>query len=180
MSQFKPKYFATSLDSFAKQVVPPSMYNRWREKSLDKMDQRILEFMDEFRHDCGAPLICNDWPWGGYYTQRGVRDVNQYGSYEKMAKSRSDHLQGRAVDLVSPKLTGHQLRLKFIERKDYYFSKYGINFIEVGPVKDSATGKWKPMSWLHVGINLDLGQGVQYWSPKLGFVTEDVVVVDEL
>lgn len=168
MAVFIPKYFATSLDSFAKQVVPPSMYNRWGEKALDKMDQRILEFIEEFRYDCGVPLTANDWSWNGRYTQRGVRDVLQYGTYEKMEASRSDHLQGKAIDLVSKKMTPHQMRLKFIEKKDYYFEKYGINFIEVG------------INWFHAGINLDLGQGVQYWSPSLGFVTEKVVLDDKL
>ena len=118
MAVFKPKYFATSLDSFAKQVVPPSMYERWGAQALDKMDQRILEFIDDFRHHVGVPLTANDCSWGGRFTQRGVRDVVQYGTYDKMAKSRSDHLVGRAIDLVSSKMTGHELRLKFIEREE--------------------------------------------------------------
>lgn len=175
MEVFKPKYFADSLDSFAKQVVPPSMYNRWGVQALDKMDQRILMFIDEFRKDCGVPLTCNDWAWGGSFSQRGVRDVNQYGTYEKMAASRSDHICGRGSDLVSSKLTGHQLRLKFMEREDYYFEKYGINFLEVGELADGSA-----MSWIHVSININLGQGVQYWSPKRGFVTKEEVIRDKL
>lgn len=175
MSVFKPKYFATSLDSFAKQVVPPSMYNRWGVQALDKMDQRILEFIDEFRYDCAVPLTCNDYSWGGRFSQRGVRDVGQYGTYHKMEASRSDHLVGRAADLVSSKMTGHELRLKFIEKEQYYFEKYGVNFIECGKLKDGSD-----QSWFHVSINIDLGQGVQYWSPKFGFVDKDRVIKEKL
>ena len=175
MAIFKPKYFADNLESFARQVVPPSMWNRWGVKALDKMDQRILEFIDEFRYDCGVPLTCNDWSWEGNFSQRGVRDVKQYGTYERMEASRSDHLVGRATDLVSSKLTGHELRLKFIEKEQYYFEKYGINFIEVGTV-----GKGVSMTWYHASINIDLGQGVEYWSPVLGFVSKERVIEEGL
>ena len=175
MAQFKPKHFAKSLDSFAKQVVPPSMYERWGVKALDKIDQRILEFIEEFRYDCGVPLTCNDWSWKGLYSQRGVRDVNQYGNYKAMSESRSDHIMGRAVDLVSSHMTGHQLRLKFIEKEQYYFEKYGVNFIECGTLGDGSD-----MTWFHVSINIDLGQGVQYWSPKFGFVTKEKVIKEKL
>lgn len=171
MSEFKPRYFAKDLESFTKQVVPPAYWEQWGVRALDKVDQRILEFIEEFRYDCGVPLTCNDWSWGGSFTQRCVRDVNQYGTYEAMAKSRSDHITGRAVDLVSSRLTGHELRLKFIEKKDYYFKKYGINFIEVGELNNGSS-----MSWFHGSINIDQGQGIQYWSPKRGFVTEQEVI----
>ncbi|MCP3681981.1 MAG: hypothetical protein GY861_04750 [bacterium] len=172
---FKPKYFAKTLESFTKQVVPPSMWERWGVQALDKMDQRILEFIDEFRKDCGVPLTANDWSWGGRFTQRGVRDVNQYGTYEKMEASRSDHITGRAIDLVSSKLSGNELRLVFIKHKDKYFEKYGINFIEVGQLSNGSA-----MSWFHAGININQGQGVQYWSPKHGFVSEEFVIENKL
>lgn len=175
MAVFKPKHFAKDLDSFAKQVVPPSMYNRWGVKALDKMDQRILEFIEEFRYDCGVPLTANDWSWQGRFSQRGVRDVGQYGTYHKMEASRSDHLCGRAIDLVSSKMTGHELRLKFIEREEYYFEKYGINFIECGKLKGGAE-----MTWFHGSVNIDLGQGIQYWSPEYGFVSKERVIEELL
>lgn len=171
MGVFQPKYFAKTLESFVKQVVPPSFWERWGIQAIDKMDQRICEFIEEFRKDCGVPLTANDWSWGGKFTQRGVRDVNQYGTYEKMAKSRSDHITGRAIDLVSNILTGHELRKIFIEKEEYYFKKYGINFIEVGTVRNGSK-----MVWFHASINVDLGQGVQYWSPDLGFVTKEEVL----
>ena len=175
MAVFKPKYFATTLDSFAKQVVPPSMYDRWGVQALDKMDQRILEFIDDFRHHVGVPLMCNDWSWGGNFSQSGVRDVKFYGSYEKMEKSRSDHICGKACDVRSSKMTGHELRLKFIEREEYYFDNYGINFIECGKL-----GNGSDQSWFHGSINIDLGQGVQYWSPKYGFVNRKRVIEEKL
>lgn len=178
MSYFIPKYFAKDLQSFVKQVVPPSMWNAWGVKAIDKIDQRICEFIEDFRKDVGVPLVANDWSWGGKFSQRGVRDVNHYGSYEKMANSRSDHISGRAIDLVSTKLSAYELRKKFIEKEDYYFKKYGINFIEVGEIKSGKSTK--PMTWFHAGINIDQGQGVQYWSPVRGFVTKEEVLRDML
>ncbi|AUR89203.1 hypothetical protein NVP1121O_175 [Vibrio phage 1.121.O._10N.286.46.C4] len=176
MSIFKPKFFAKTLESFVKQVVPPSMWETFGVKALDKMDQRICEFIEEFREYVDVPLTANDWSWGGRFTQRGVRDVTQYGTYEEMAKSRSDHLTGRAIDLISSKLTGHELRAKFIEKEQYWFEKYGINFIECGELNKDG----RVMTWFHCSINIDQGQGVQYWSPVRGFVTKGEVLEDKL
>ncbi len=178
MSIFEPRFFAKTLESFVKQVVPPSMWELFGVQALDKMDQRICEFIEEFREYVEVPLTANDWSWGGRFSQRGVRDVKQYGTYEKMAKSRSDHITGRAIDLVSSKLTGHELRAKFIEKEQYWFEKYGINFIEVGSVKSG--GVAVEMTWFHASINIDQGQGVQYWSPVYGFVTKERVLEDKL
>lgn len=175
MSVFKPKFFAKTLESFVKQVVPPSMWELFGVQALDKMDQRICEFIEEFREYVDVPLTANDWSWGGRFSQRGVRDYKQYGTHEKMAKSRSDHITGRAIDLVSSSLTAHELRVKFIEKEQYWFEKYGINFIEVGTLNGG-----DPMTWFHAGINIDQGQGIQYWSPALGFVTKQQVLEDKL
>lgn len=171
MSKFEPKYFATSLGQFAKEVLPPSIYNKWGVQGLRKMNQRILEFLDEFRHDCGVPLTVNSWSWGGTRSQSGVRDVNFYGSYSNMAESLSDHITGNALDMISTKLTAHEIRAKFIEREQYYYEKYGINFVEVSPLSDDSG-----MSWAHFGIRVDFYGVVKYWSPKLGYVTKEKVL----
>jgi hypothetical protein len=193
MAIFKPKYFAKDLDSFAKEVLPSSVYNKHGVKGLRKMDQDLLEFLDEFRYDCCVSLTVNT-PWNGAFDQSGYRTAEHYGasmkyfmgsdkeareelrSYQDYVKSLSDHLTGRALDIKSGKLTGNGLRLKFIEREQYYFERYGINFIEVGPLNS----KGNSMSWFHVGKRLDLGQGIQYWSPVLGFVSKERVLEEGL
>ena len=75
-------------------------------------------------------------------------------------------------------LTGHELRKLFIEKEDYYYKKYGINFIEVGEVDKG--GKWVPMTWFHVGIRIDTVGYPVYWSPRYGVVSKEKVLEDSL
>lgn len=198
MTVFNPKHFSKTLAGFAREVLPPEEFKRWGEQGLHIMDQSLLEFIDEFRFDVGSALIVNT-PWNGAFTQSGYRSGDFYGetyrnrevkqltteqmvtvinTYRKMEQSRSDHRFGRALDVKSNTLTGHELRKKFIEREQYYFETYGINFVEVGTVRSG--GKEVPMSWAHFGKRVDLGQGVQYWSPIAGFVTKEDVLVKGL
>ena len=174
MAKFIPKHFSKTLDGFAKEVLPPTIYNKYGAKGLRKMDQRILEFLDEFRYDTDVPLTVNT-PWNGNFTQSGLRDSGHYGSYEKLFMNLSDHPMGRAID-VKCKHGGKWLRKKFIEKEEYYYEKYGVNFVEVGPVSDSNDMN----GWAHFSIRLDLDGKVLYWSPVLGFVSKDKVIEDNL
>lgn len=174
MAKFTPKHFSKTLDGFAKEVLPPSIYNKYGIKGLRKMDQRILEFLDEFRYDVGVPLTVNT-PWNGTFTQSGLRDLEHYGSYEKLFMNLSDHPMGRAID-VKCKHGGKWLRKKFIQKEAYYYEKYGVNFVEVGPVSDGNDMD----GWAHFGIRLDLDGKVLYWSPVLGFVSKAKVLEDNL
>lgn len=174
MAKFEPKYFSTTLEGFAKEVLTPSIYKKYGSKGLRKMDQRILEFLDEFRHDTGVPLTVNT-PWNGSFTQSGLRDVGHYGSYEKLFLNLSDHPMGRAID-AKCKHGGKWLRKKFIEREEYYYEKYGVNFVEVGPISDTNAMD----GWAHFSIRLDLDGKPLYWSPVLGFVTKERVLEENL
>ena len=174
MAKFTPKHFSKTLDGFAKEVLPPTIYKKYGAKGLRKMDQRILEFLDEFRYDVGVPLTVNT-PWDGNFTQSGLRDSGHYGSYEKLFMNLSDHPMGRAID-VKCKHGGKWLRKKFIEKEEYYYEKYGVNFVEVGPVSDSNDMN----GWAHFSIRLDLDGKVLYWSPVLGFVNKEKVIEDNL
>ncbi len=198
MAKFEPKYFSKTLDGFAKEVLPPEVYKKWGAKGLRKMDQSILEFIDAYRYDVNVPLTINT-PWNGVFTQSGMRTADHYGetfrdveegdlylhqlmevveTYRRMESSLSDHITGRAADIKSSKLTGHELRKEFIANEQDYYEKYGINFIEVGPIKRGS--EWVDMTWAHFGKRLDIGQGVEYWSPKHGFVTKEFVLENKL
>lgn len=175
MGKFIPKHFATTLEQFAREVTPKEVYNMHGWKALRKMDQRILEFLDEFRFDVDVPLTINTWFWGGTFNQSGMRTVGFYKSQEDMDKSLSDHITGRALDIKSSHLSGHELRMKFIEKEDYYYNKYGINFIETAPLSNGSS-----MEWFHVGIRVDIDGEVLYWSPKLGFIDKQKVIDKKL
>lgn len=178
MAKFNPKYFAKTLKSFAKEVLPPKVFKKHGIQGLRMMDQRILEFLDEFRLDCGIPLTVNT-PWDGVFTQSGQRDDSFYGdSYEGLFWSLSDHTRGAAIDIKCSK-GGSWLRKKFIEREQYYYEKYGINFVECSPLKCSKNGT-KSMSWAHFSIRVDFFGEVKYWSPVKGYVTKQEVLEGNL
>lgn len=169
-----PKYFAKSLDALAKEVLSPKVYAKDGVQGLRRFDQRILMFLDEFRKDCDVPLTVNT-PWNGSFTQSGLRDDGFYNnSFEEHFWSLSDHTRGAALD-IKCKNGGAWLRKKFIEREQYYYETYGVNFIECGPLKDGSE-----MSWFHVGARFDFFGEVKYWSPKDGYVTKDKVVENNL
>ena len=173
MAKFIPKYFSSTLDGLAKEVLPPSVYEKDGVRGLRRMDQRILMFLDEFRKDCNVPLTVNT-PWNGNFTQSGLRDDEMYGSFEKHFWSLSDHTFGRALD-IKCKNGGAWLRKKFIERENYYYETYGVCFVECGPLDNGAA-----MSWAHFGIRFDFYGEVKYWSPQLGYVTKEKVLKDNL
>ena len=175
MAKFTPKHFSKTLDGFAKEVLPPSIYNKYGIKGLRKMDQRILEFLDEFRYDVGVPLTVNT-PWNGTFTQSGLRDLEHYGSYEKLFMNLSDHPMGRAID-VKCKHGGKWLRKKFIEKgSNITMRSMVLTLSRLVPVSDSNDMD----GWAHFGIRLDLDGKVLYWSPVLGFVSKDKVLEDNL
>ena len=176
MSKFEPKYFSKTVEGFAKEVLPPDVIiKHGAVRALRMMDQRILEFLDEFRYDCGVPLTVNT-PWNEVFTQSGMRDEKHYGgSFEKHFWSLSDHTFGRAID-VKCEHGGHWLRKKFIEREQHYYEKYDINFIECAPLGSQGKG----MTWAHFSIRIDLKGNPEYWSPVKGFLTKEEVLVREL
>tara|TARA_Y100000588_G_scaffold31471_1_gene30805 strand:- start:20279 stop:20812 length:534 start_codon:yes stop_codon:yes gene_type:complete len=169
---WKPEYFAKNLESLAKELLPPKVYKAKGLQGLRMLDMNVIMFLDEFRHDCGVPLTVNT-PWNGTFTQSCLRDESMYGSFEKHFWSLSDHTRGAAID-IKCKHGGVWLRKKFIEREEYYYEKYGINFVEVGPVDKN--GSWVEMSWAHFSRRWDFFGEVKYWSPKNGYVTKQDVI----
>lgn len=172
MAKFEPKYFSKTLEGFAKEVLPPKVFKQHGIQGLRLMDQRVLEFLDEFRYETGIPLIVNT-PWDGAFTQSGLRDLDFYGNVDKYFKSLSDHKRGAALD-IKCKNGAHWLRKKFIEKEEYYYNKYGINFVETSPLKGG-----KSMTWAHFGIRVDFYGKVVYWSPELGYISKEVVLENQ-
>lgn len=174
--QFKPQHFATTLQGFAHEVLPPDVYKARGVKGLQLMDIRLLYFVDDYRGSFGKSIVVNSYSWGGGYSQSGLRDVGHYGTHAAMAKSYSIHKYGGAIDFRSNHATGHELRKHFIENKEKFPQ---ISFVEVGPVKKS--GEWVDMTWGHFSTQTRTDWvGVRYWSPKYGFVTEEFVLENKL
>ena len=156
---FKPQHFATSLDSLAKQVLPPEVYKKYGVTGLQFIDDRLLTFIDKLRKNLGVPLVVNN---GSTYTQSGLRDEDFYGTPEKLCKSFSQHRFGRGVDFRSSKMSSQEIRRHIIENKHLYPE---VSFIEVG------------ISWVHIDVRTRMtNEWCRFWSPSEGFVTEQEVL----
>ena len=163
---FQPKYFAKSLDSMAKQVLPPSIYKVRGVKGLELMDVNVLRFIDRLRKNLGVPLTVNNWSVGGGYSQSGLRDVGHYGSYAAMERSFSTHKYGKALDFRSNHMFPHEIRKHIIENQHLYPM---VSFMEVG------------ITWVHVDCRTRLSDTwCRFWHPKLGFITRQEVLAQKL
>ena len=102
------KYFAIQ------ELVCAHTFQRFGEGAWRFLDTRLLECLLVVRRDIlKVGLVCNDYNFGGSNTQRGLRcnicplvksKTNTSKCYQ------SAHLHGKAVDLVSAKMTAGQMR----------------------------------------------------------------------
>lgn len=166
---WEPKYFATSLDSLARQVLPPSVYAVRGVNGLRMMNLALLKDLDTLRKNLGKPITVN----GGGRTQSGLRDLGHYGTYENFFKSWSMHKYGNALDFIVSGMEAWEVRRHIIENKHLYPS---ITMLEVGLLSNG-----KSMSWVHISSQmLTSDTGMLFWSPKYGYVTEERVLTEKL
>jgi hypothetical protein len=76
------------------EFVPPAMYKKWGDKSVQFIDMRIVYFAQALRDNLGMPIVINNWHTGGQYKESGLRAFNT-----PTGASMSQHKFGRAVDL---------------------------------------------------------------------------------
>lgn len=87
---YTPKHFAPH------EFVPPKIFHKRGDKSLQLMDDRILITADALRDRYGR-IVINNWYWGGDRQWSGLRTSDSpYGS------ELSQHRFGRALDMIMP------------------------------------------------------------------------------
>ena len=164
-----PKYFAKSLDSLARQVLAPSIYAVRGVKGLRMMDIRLLIDLDNLRLNLGLPVIVNN----AMREQSGLRDLGFYKTASKYFASWSMHKYGKAIDFKVIGMPAWEVRKHIIENKEKYPS---LTFLEVGPLAGG-----EDMTWTHISSQTLLdGDDMLFWSPMLGYVTEEQVLADKL
>ena len=127
------------------ELVCREVYNKWGERAWQFLDTNLLEVLLVLRRDIlQVPLVCNDWKFGGKNTQRGLRCNTCQLVKSKTAPYLSMHIFGKAVDLVSAKMTAEKMR-KLIQEKSV---KLPCNVRIEGGV-----------NWLHIDV-MDMGTKV--------------------
>lgn len=127
-----------------RELVPREVYNARGEKAWQLLDYRAIKTLEWLRENLGSCTV-NDWPWGGTFSQSGLRTAEFYlqQSYTmateanaKIAKSFSQHKYGRAFDCKFKNHTAEEARQWIKENWESSGFDWGIT-LEEG------------VSWLH-------------------------------
>lgn len=96
---YVPEYFE------AHEFVDRATYEKYGERSLMFMDQRIVWAVDQIREALDTGIIINDWKWGGNYEWSGLRTKESpwYNPY-------SQHSFGRALDIKVKDMDAEEVR----------------------------------------------------------------------
>lgn len=101
-----------------KELVPEHIYDTWGENSWWFLDYRACKTLEWVREHLGSCVV-NDWPWGGSYSQSGLRTFEFYMqnnlrpiyiAKEKIAMSNSQHKYGRGFDCKLANCTAEEAR----------------------------------------------------------------------
>ena len=87
------------------EFVDRETYERWGEKSIWFIDNRIVTLMNKLREEFGVPITINNWYWGGDREWSGLRTPRSpyYSTY-------SQHSFGRAIDFLVKGKTADEVR----------------------------------------------------------------------
>lgn len=124
------------------ELVCPHTYKRFGDRSWSFLDERLLHALLILRRDLlKVPLTINTYHLqGGAVTQRGLRcNVCQIVKDKsvKDAVYLSSHIFGKAVDIVSNKMTAHEMREIIKANLDKFPFPIRIE---------------KDVSWLHIDV----------------------------
>ena len=127
-----------------RELVCPHTYERWKERSWNFLDTDLLAVLLWLRRDTlKVPLTLNDYKNGGSVTQRGLRCNLCPLVKGKTRVYLSQHCMGKALDIVSAKMTAAEMR-RLIK----------VNSASLPcPVRIE-----KDVTWLHVDV-MDSGNG---------------------
>ncbi len=137
------------------EFIDEPTFKRWGDNSWNFLDDRLLETILILRRDIlKVPLVCNDWAFGGKNQQRGLRtNVSELVKKKTNANTLylSQHIFGKAVDLVSAKMSAEKMRE--LIRANQSKLPYKIR-MESG------------VSWLHIDVMCMLNQKTKIYEFK--------------
>jgi hypothetical protein len=142
---YKCKYFGP------KELVPPEIAQQYigREDEIYGLfDENLLKTIDLVREWSKVGLTINNWSWGGARRNSGLRSQNS-----SVGAPKSAHKIGKAVDIVSPKITTKQLWELIDKNQSLLPTKIRIE----------KTSGGKPITWLHIDTNAASTQNVKVY-----------------
>jgi len=116
-----------------KELVDPETYRTRGDKSIELIDNRIIDCVELLRKITGRSIVINNWHSGGQYRESGLRQANT-GTGARF----SQHKFGRAMDLKVNGIDCEEVR-NIIRLHWNEFKQLGLTTIE----KDTPT-------WVHI------------------------------
>lgn len=136
------KYFSTQ------EFVDEETYELLGDDAIKLIDPDLIETVDIIREILGVPLICNNWHWGGSRSQCGYRSKKS-----KTGSKNSYHKQGKALDLISTKMTAKEMREKIKQEED----KLPL------PIRIEKWDNNGEISWLHIDLGNTRGNKIYFF-----------------
>ena len=121
------------------ELVPPSTFDKFGEKSWQFIDTRLIDLIDALRDEFGSATI-NNYKFGGNRSESGLRTPDC-----KFYKTHSQHSFGRAADLVFKDITASEARRRILENPSKWLAICPNISIE-----DDVT-------WLHIDVRNTAG-----------------------
>lgn len=114
----RSKYF------LIQELVPPTIFNQFGDKSWWFLDRQAVEMLDKIRELIGKPIVVNNWATGGNYQESGFRlpDTTTGGKL-------SQHKFGRAFDCRPLRMTPRQM-YDIILYYENQFMTFGLTTLE--------------------------------------------------
>jgi len=115
-----------SRDFDIRELVPPSIWERFGQKSVWFVRPGVIELAQFYREFFDSPVRINDWHYGGDLTMRGFRPPSSGVGAEL-----SQHRFGNAFDCDIEGLTADEVR-EAILKHESAFMEAGLTTLESG------------------------------------------------
>lgn len=127
------------------EFVDPKTYAKQGDKSILKMDIRMLRLAEWLRKKTGTPITINDWKWGGQYQWSALRTGESgYSNY-------SAHMVGMGIDFKSKSHSPSELQQLVIDNWEEVKEYTGLNGLRMEHTDATPT-------WCHMDSFQDDGK----------------------
>jgi hypothetical protein len=99
-----------------REFIDPVTYKELGDKSIEKIDKRLIDIAELLRTLTGKPVTINNWFNGGQYKESGLRRMDS-----PTGAKRSAHKEGKAIDCkVSGMTVAAVHALVMAHEKEFY------------------------------------------------------------
>lgn len=99
-----------------REFIDPVTYAELGDKSIDKIDKRLIDIAELLRTLTGKPVTINNWFSGGQYKESGLRRPES-----TTGAKRSAHKEGKAIDCKVAGMTVKEVQALVMAHEKEFF-----------------------------------------------------------